>query len=153
MKAKPKPKAKPKAKPKTEAGDAPVAAYIAGLPKTQRAIAERIDALAAAALPNVQRAIKWGMAYYGVGDGWCFSAGAFGDHVKLLFIRGTELTPEPPVTPVGMGKTTRGIDVSSLAGLDQIQTAAWMKQAATKPYVGAAARNKAKSKSGRRTGR
>lgn len=50
------------------------------------------------------------MAYYGVGGGWCFSSGAFAGHVKLMFIRGTEIEPEPPVTPTGMGKSTRGVE-------------------------------------------
>ncbi len=55
-------------------------------------------------LPGLQRAIKWGIAYYGVDGGWCFTSGAFVGHVKLMFIRGAELTPEPPVTPIGMAK-------------------------------------------------
>ena len=52
------------------------------------------------------------MAWYGVGDGWCFSCGGFQGHVKLTFGRGTSLTPEPPVTPIGMGKATRGVDLA-----------------------------------------
>ena len=47
------------------------------------------------------------MAYYGVDGGWCFASGGFVGHVKLMFIRGTEIKPEPPVTPIGMGKATR----------------------------------------------
>ena len=43
--------------------DKPVIAYIASLPQPQRSIAERVDALAADTLPNLQRAVKWGMAY------------------------------------------------------------------------------------------
>ena len=93
---------------KAAEGDAPVFAYIASLPQPQRAIAERIDALAARTLPGLKRAVKWGMAYYGVDGGWCFTSGGFVGHVKLMFIRGTELAPEPPVTPIGMGKATRG---------------------------------------------
>src|SRR3954471_23441631 len=94
---------------KTADGDAPVFAYIASLPQPQRAIAERIDTLAASMLPDLRRAVKWGMAYYGVEGGWCFSSGAFVGHVKLMFIRGTDLEPVPPVAPTGMGKQTRGI--------------------------------------------
>ena len=63
------------------------------MPQPQRSIAERIDALAAKSLPGIQRAVKWGMAYYGVDEGWCFSSGAFVGHVKLMFIRGTALEP------------------------------------------------------------
>jgi len=126
---------------KAAEGDAPVFAYIASLPKPQREIAERIDALAAKTLPGVQRAVKWGMAYYGVNGGWCFCAGAFVGHVKLMFIRGTELKPEPPVTPIAMGKATRGVEPRSVAELDQRQAAAWMKQAAAIPFFSAKKRS------------
>jgi hypothetical protein len=118
-------------------GDEPVFAYIASLPQPQRGVAERIDALAAKTLPDVHRAVKWGMAYYGVGGGWCFSSGAFVGHVKLMFIRGNEIKPEPPVTPVGMGKLARGIELASVADLDERQVASWMKQSAAMPFFGA----------------
>jgi hypothetical protein len=114
-----------------------VFAYIASLPQPQREIAQRIDALAAKTLPGLQRAVKWGMAYYGVDGGWCFSLGAFVGHVKLMFIRGTEIKPEPPVTPIGMGKATRGVEPASVDDLDERQAASWMKQAAAIPFFGA----------------
>lgn len=125
---------------KAAEGDAPVLAYIASLPQPQREIAERIDALAAKTLPGLQRAVKWGMAYYGVDGGWCFASGGFVGHVKLMFIRGTELKPEPPVTPIGMGKATRGVEPASVDELDERQAAAWMKQAAAIPFFGGKAR-------------
>ena len=87
-------------------GDKPVFAYIATLPQPQRDIAERVDALAAKTLPDLQRSVKWGMSYYGVGDGWCFCCGGFAKHVKLMFVNGVTLAPVPPVTPVAMGKST-----------------------------------------------
>lgn len=121
---------------KAAVGDKPVFAYIAGLPQPQRDIAERVDALAAETLPGLQRSVKWGMAYYGVGDGWCFSCGAFVGHVKLMFINGVELDPAPPVTPVGMGKATRGVELESVDDLDVIQVASWMRQVASVPGVG-----------------
>jgi hypothetical protein len=120
---------------KAAEGDAPVFAYIASLPQPQRGIAERIDALAAEHVPGLRRAVKWGMAYYGVDEGWCFSSGAFVGHLKLMFIRGTELEPEPPVTPVGMGKATRGVEPASVDDLDEALVASWMRQAATKPFA------------------
>ena len=121
---------------KAAEGDAPVFAYVASLPQPQRAIAERIDALAAERLPGLRRAVKWGMAYYGVEGGWCFSSGAFVGHLKLMFIRGTDLQPEPPVTPVGMGKATRGVELASVADLDEALVASWMQQAAAMPFRG-----------------
>ena len=121
---------------KTAAGDAPVFAYIAGLPQPQQGIAEQVDALAARTLPGLRRAVKWGMAYYGVAGGWCFTSGAFVGHVKVMFIRGTDLQPEPPVTPVAMGRNTRGVELASVDELDEAQIAAWMQQAATMPFAG-----------------
>src|SRR3954464_15484439 len=118
---------------KAAVGDKPVFAYIGSLPEPQRSIAERVDALAAVTLPGLQRSVKWGMAWYGVGDGWCFSCGGFEGHVKLAFGRGTPLPPVPPVTPIGMGKTTRGVDLASVEDLDEHQVADWMRQAAALP--------------------
>jgi len=118
-------------------GDKPVFAYIASLPQPQRGIAERIDALAARTLPGLQRSVKWGMSYYGVGDGWCFSCGGFAKHVKLMFMNGVTLTPVPPVTPVAMGKSTRGGELEAAEDINERQIAAWMKQIAAVPGVGA----------------
>lgn len=117
-------------------GDKPVFAYIASMPQPQRGIMERVDALAASTLPGLQRSVKWGMSYYGVGDGWCFCCGGFSDHVKLMFVNGAELKPVPPVTPVAMGKATRGVEIKSVDDLDERQIAAWMKQVAAVPGVG-----------------
>ena len=117
-------------------GDAPVLAYIASLPQPQRSIAERIDALAARTLPDLQRSVKWGMAYYGIGDGWCFCCGGFATHVKLMFIGGVSLVPVPPVTPVAMGKATRGIELTSADQLDERQVSDWMRQVTSVPGVG-----------------
>lgn len=121
---------------KAAVGDRAVFAYIASLPQPQRGIAERVDALAARTLPGLRRSVKWGMSYYGVGDGWCFSCGGFADHVKLMFVNGVTLSPVPPVTPVAMGKSTRGVELKSVDGLDEGQIAAWMQQIASVPGAG-----------------
>ncbi len=121
---------------KAAVGDKPVFAYIASLPQPQRSIAERVDALAAETLPGLQRSVKWGTAWYGVGNGWCFSCGGFDGHVKLTFGHGTSLTPVPPATPVGMGRASRDVELASLDDIDEEQIAAWMRQAAAMPGFG-----------------
>jgi hypothetical protein len=121
---------------KAKVGDEPVFAYIRGLPQPQRGIAERVDALAAKTLPALQRSVKWGMAWYGVGDGWCFCCGGFAGHVKLTFGRGTALDPVPPIAPIGMGKDSRGVDLASANDIDERQVASWMRQATAMPGFG-----------------
>ncbi len=121
---------------KAAVGDKPVFAYMASLPQPQRGIAESVDALASRTLPGLERSVKWGMSYYGVGDGWCFCCGAFADHVKVMFVNGAALKPVPPVTPVAMGKTTRGVEIVTLDDLDEGQIADWMKQVTSVPGVG-----------------
>src|SRR6478736_3293578 len=121
---------------KAAVGDKPVFAYIASLPQPQRSIAELVDALAAQTLPGLQRSVKWGMSYYGVGDGWCFCCGGFAGHVKLMFINGAALEPVPPVTPVGMGRSTRGVELKTADDLDATQVTSWMKQVASVPGIG-----------------
>jgi hypothetical protein len=121
---------------KAAVGDKPVFDYISSLPEPQRSIAEHVDALAAKTLPALQRSIKWGIAWYGVGDGWCFACGGFAGHVKLVFGHGTSLMPVPPVTPIGMGKASRGVDLESVDDIDQVQLSSWMEQAAAIPGFG-----------------
>jgi len=121
---------------KAKVGDEPVFAYIRSLPQPQRGIAERVDALAARTLPALQRSVKWGMSWYGVGDGWCFCCGGFAGHVKVTFGRGTSLEPVPPIAPIGMGKDSRGVDLASVDDLDERQVASWMKQATALPGFG-----------------
>ncbi len=121
---------------KAAVGDKPVFAYIGSLPEPQRSIAERVDALAAETLPGLQRSIKWGIAWYGVADGWCFACGGFVGHVKLVFGRGTSLTPVPAAAPIGMGKESRGVELESVDDIDERQVASWMQQATALPGFG-----------------
>jgi len=51
-------------------------------------------------------------------------------------VNGAALKPVPPVTPVGMGKATRGVEIVTLDDLDERQVADWMKQVTSVPGVG-----------------
>ncbi|HET9064980.1 MAG TPA: hypothetical protein VFN22_04065 [Gemmatimonadales bacterium] len=53
-----------------------------------------------------------------------------------MFVNGAALDPVPPVTPVAMGKSTRGVELASADDLDERQVAAWMLQVAAVPGVG-----------------
>src|ERR1700687_4321572 len=52
-------------------GDAPVQAYIAGMPDWKRDLGKRLDALIVRNVPNARKAVKWNSPMYGIeGQGW-----------------------------------------------------------------------------------
>ena len=61
-----------------------------------------------------------------------------------MFSRGNELLPEPPVTPTGMGRATRGVELAAIGELDEKTVLSWMAQAARIPFVTAAEKRKTK---------
>lgn len=120
---------KPASLPKSD-GDAGVQAYIAALPGWKKAVAKRIDALIEREVPNVRRAIKWNMPFYGIeGQGWFVRFAAFSKHVNLRFFRGTSLKPVPPVGEL----KRRGLHLREDDALDEKQLASWVRQAAALP--------------------
>ena len=115
-------------------GDAPVRAYIAGLPPAHREIARRVDALVARVVPDLRRAIKWGTPIYGVeGRGWFCSFAAFTNHCAVRFFRGADLVPEPPE---GTSELMRSINLRDASDVDDAQLADWVRQAAALPGWG-----------------
>ncbi|MFC4255245.1 DUF1801 domain-containing protein [Altererythrobacter xixiisoli] len=81
-------------------GDAPVQAYIAAMPGWKSATGRRIDAIISQALPDVRKAVKWNTPFYGAADqpGWFLSFHCFDRYIKLGFLTGTSLDPEPPIS-------------------------------------------------------
>ena len=113
-------------------GDAPVQAYIAGMPGWKRDLGKRLDALIVRNVPNVRKAVKWNSPLYGIeGQGWFLGLHTFTHYVKVAFFRGTSLRPVPP--GASKGKDTRYIDIHEGDELDEAQMANWVKQAAALP--------------------
>jgi hypothetical protein len=112
-------------------GDAPVQAYIAAMPGWKRDLGRRLDALVAAAVPGVKKAVKWNSPFYGVEDDvWFLSFHCFTRYVKVTFFRGTSLDPVPP----GASKhpEVRYLDIHE-DQLDEAQFVAWVEQASRLP--------------------
>jgi hypothetical protein len=110
-------------------GDAAVRAWIAAVRPEQRPLVERLDALIAEVVPDVKRAVKWSMPFYGrKGQGWIVNVGAFRDYVSLRFFAGTDLDPRPPV---GEGKTMRAVNSHDESEFDARQVRNWLRQAAS----------------------
>jgi hypothetical protein len=78
-------------------GDAPVRAYIAGMPGWKRDLGKRLDALIVRNVPNVRKAVKWNSPFYGIeGKGFFLGLHTFTHYVKVAFFRGRSLRPVPP---------------------------------------------------------
>src|SRR5947208_8302173 len=113
-------------------GDAPVQAYIAAMPGWKRHVGRRLDALIARTVPGVRKAVKWNTPFYGIeGQGWFLGVHCFTKYVKVAFFRGTSLRPMPPGE--SKQKEVRYLDIHEDDQLDEVQVAAWVKQASQLP--------------------
>ena len=113
-------------------GDAPVRAYIAGMPGWKRHIGKRLDALIVRSVPNVRKAVKWNTPFYGIeGQGWFLGFHALTHYVKVAFFRGTSLRPVPP--GASKVKDTRYVDIHEGDELNEALMTTWVKQAAALP--------------------
>jgi len=113
-------------------GDAPVQAYIDALSGWKRDRALMIDRFIVRHVPQVQKAVKWNSALYGIeGQGWFLGIHTFTRYLKLAFFSGSALRPMPPGT--SKGSETRYLDIHEADALDEAQFAKWLKQAAKLP--------------------
>lgn len=113
-------------------GEAPIKAYIAAMPGWKRAVGERLDALITAAVPGVQKAVKWNSPMFGMErDVWFVSWHCFDRYVKVAFHRGAQMEPMPPGP--SKQKDVRYLDIHEDDGLDEAQITDWVKQASRLP--------------------
>ena len=113
-------------------GDEPVQAFIAAMPDWKSDVGRRIDALVVAAVPRVQKAVKWNTPLYGTGqDHWFMGFNVTARYVKVTFFRGAQLTPEPPVG--SKMPDVRYLHVFEDDDLDEKQLTKWIKAAAKLP--------------------
>jgi hypothetical protein len=113
-------------------GDAPVQAYIAGMPGWKRDLGKRLDTLIVRNVPKVRKAVKWNSPFYGIEDrGWFLSFHVFTHYLKVTFFRGASLRPLPP--GASKQKDVRYLDIREGDQLDEVRMGAWLKQAAALP--------------------
>ncbi len=121
--------------PKGE-GDRPVQDYIAAMPGWKRDVGRRLDALVAAKVPEVRKAVKWNQPFYGADDeGWFLSFRCYTDYVQVQFLRGTSLDPMPPKP--SKHEEVRYFDIREDDDLDDLteQLESWVEQAGALPSV------------------
>ncbi len=113
-------------------GDEPVQAYIAAMPGWKQDVGRRLDDLIVAALPDVQKAVRWNTPFYGTPKhGWFLGFHCLTKYIKVAFLNGTSLKPMPPVESKNEG--TRYFHIYENDAIDEKQLTKWIKQAAKQP--------------------
>ncbi len=113
-------------------GEAPVRAYLDAMPGWKRAVGERLDALIAATVPGVRKAVRWNTPFYGVeGRGWFLGFHCLTRYVKVAFLKGADLTPVPPVA--SKQPDARYLHVGEDGAFDEARFVDWVRQAAALP--------------------
>lgn len=113
-------------------GDEPVQAYIDAMPGWKQGVGRRLDALIEKVVPDVRKAVRWNSPFYGVeGQGWFLSYHCFTKYVKVVFLNGSALEPEPPVT--SKHAHTRYYHIHENEEMDEAQFEDWVAQAARIP--------------------
>lgn len=109
-------------------GDAPVQAYIAAMPGWKSEVGRRLDELIVKTVPDVRKAVRWNSPFYGIEDnGWFLSYHCFTKYIKVVFLKGTSLNPEPPIT--SKHEETRYFHIYEDDEWDEEQLTSWIKQA------------------------
>jgi len=113
-------------------GDAPVQAYIAAMPGWKGNVGRRLDAIIVHTVPGVHKAVKWNTPFYGIdGQGWFLGFHCSTKYVRVAFFRGRSLRPVP--AGESKQKEVRYLDIHEDDSFDEVQFAAWVKQASQLP--------------------
>lgn len=105
--------------------------WIAAVMPAVHPLVVAVDELICATVPDLQYAIKWSKAHYGLAElGWILEVAAYHKSVNVVFYAGADFTPPP-----ALGETGRSRYVK-LHALDDVHTPelrSWIRQAATLP--------------------
>ena len=113
-------------------GDGPVQAYIAAMPGWKRDVGKHLDAVVVRAAPAVRKAVRWNSPFYGFeGQGWFFSFHCFAKYIKLTWLRGSSLRPQPPVA--SKHPDVRYWHIHEGEEIDDQQLIEWVRQAGQLP--------------------
>jgi hypothetical protein len=90
-------------------------------------IVARLDELIRDELPEVQYAIKWKKAFYGLPDrGWVIEMVAYDVSANVVFLGGADFESPPPL---GDSDRSRYIKVKSLDEINEQQLRTWIENA------------------------
>ena len=95
------------------------------------AIVTRLDELIRATHSDLQFAVKWKKAYYGLPDvGWMMELVAYDVSVNVVFFGGADFDPSPPL---GDADRSRYIKLKTMDEVEQPELKSWIAQAGRVP--------------------
>lgn len=113
-------------------GPEPVNAYIDAMPGWKRDVGRELDGLIERVVPDVKRAVRWNSPFYGVeGQGWFASYHCFDRYIKVTFLHGSQLDPQPPES--SKDPDARYAHIHEADEMDTALFESWMRQASAIP--------------------
>lgn len=117
--------------PEATGSHADIKAWIAGSMPQVQALLEEIDRAICDLIPDLQFAVKWGKAYYGVEEhGWVIELAGYHKSVNVVFRGGVDLDPPPPLGDTGR---SRYVKLHNLEEARAPEVRTWIGQAARFP--------------------
>ena len=114
--------------PEPSASHAEIEDWIRSVMPDLHPIVRRLDELIREAIPELQYAIKWKKAYYGLPEvGRINEMGAYDDSMNVVFLGGAEFDSPPPVGSIGR---SRYVKLTTLDEAESPEMRRWIEEAA-----------------------
>ena len=115
--------------PEPADGHAVIQAWMEGVMPGVNPIVEQVDKLIRKTLPDLQYAVKWSRAYYGLPQrGWIIEVVPYHVSVNVVFPAGAKFDPPPP-----LGEGSRYVKLASVEEADTPELRDWIRQAGKAP--------------------
>jgi len=113
--------------PQPSADHAEIEAWFGRIMPHLQPIVRRLDESIRTTIPEVQYAIKWKRAYYGLPElGWVIEIAPYDVSVNVVFLGGVDFDPPPPLGTMGR---TRYVKITTVEEAQQPALLQWLEQA------------------------
>lgn len=119
----------------------PIDGFVKKQPAALRAIVEALEKLVREAAPEAEASLKWGQAFFAIGDSMMCAVGAHKAHVNLILPGADGTYDDPDGLLEGTGKTGKHLKVVDAAKLPKKAVQKWLKAAAARARSGAPMRH------------
>ncbi len=117
--------------PEPTAGHCDIEDWFGRLMPDLQPIVRGLDESIRAAIPDLDYAVKYKRAFYGLPElGWIIEIAPYDVSVNVLFLGGADFDPPPPLGSTGQ---TRYVKVTTLAEVKQPEVLDWIEQAGRTP--------------------